>query len=432
MEKKNTNLTNPLIALKHRNFALYAAGMCFSLIGTWMQNVAQPLLAFNLTNSSFLVGLISAMQFVPVFLFSLFSGVIIDRYSKKKILIFTQSAQLIITFILAMLVWLNKVQYWHILVSAISLGIINTLDMPTRQTFVIELVGKEDLLNAIAINSSVFNVARVAGPALAGLVMATLGISACFLFNSISFAAVIISLFFIKPMESPRHDKKDQKLWQNIKEGLKYIRGNETILRTLSSIFTISGFAMTTNVLLTAFAKYVLANGGANYEYLYNYIIMIMGAGSFIGAMVVASMSRNGPHKVVLQYFPFFIAGLLVILSFANSFLFMAAGMAILGFCFVSFTSSANSTVQYHTQDQYRGRVMSVFTLLSAGASPIGNIYAGFLTQKFSVRIGYRGNGLLIFVLLIISSYLWSRKKNGASKNNDTNPALPDSGQNAQ
>ena len=257
--------------------------------------------------------------------------------------------------------------------------------------------------------------------------MATMGMFACFLFNSISFAAVIISLFFIKPMETHKQDKKELKIWKNVMEGLRYIRSNKTISKTLVSIFTINGFAMTTNVLLTAFAKYVLVKGGSDYEYLYNYLIMIMGAGSFVGAMMIASMSRNGPHKVILQYYPFIIAGLLFAMAFANSFLAMAVGIAVLGFCFVSFTSTANSTVQYSTQDQYRGRVMSVFTLLSAGASPIGNLYAGFLTQNYGVRVGYQGNGLLIFALLIISRLLSVRRK-GKKDGGDT-PALPDAGE---
>jgi len=413
MEKK-VGLNNPLSALRHRNFALYAAGMCFSLIGTWMQNVAQPLLAFNLTNSSFLVGVITAMQFVPVLFFSLFSGVIIDRYSKKKILLFTQTASLMITLVLAVLVWTDKVQYWHILICSICLGIVNTLDMPTRQTFVIELVGKDDLLNAIAINSSIFNVARVAGPALAGLVMVTLGIFACFLFNSISFAAVILSLFFIKPNEMARPERKNQKIWPNVLEGLRYIRSNNTIIRTLTSVFTINGFAMSTNVWVTAFAKYVLAKGTMDYEFLYNYLIMFMGVGSFIGAMVIASMSRGGPHKIILKIYPYFIGGVLIIISFANSFLLTGLGLALLGFCFVSFTSTANSTVQYNTEDQFRGRVMSVYSLLSGGASPLGNLYAGAITQNIGARAGFRGSGLLILSLLAISRFLWaksSRKK---------------------
>jgi len=196
-EVKNT-FNNPFIALKHKSFRYYWIGMCVSLIGTWMQNIAQPWLAYTLTNSPFLLSLIGIVQFTPMLIFSLFAGVIIDKFSKKKILIFTQSASLMVTLILAILVWSGKIQYWHILVMSIILGIVNTIDMPSRQSIIIELVGREDLMNAIALNSMVFNVARIIGPALAGLVMGYAGIAVCFFANAISFAAVLISLFFIK------------------------------------------------------------------------------------------------------------------------------------------------------------------------------------------------------------------------------------------
>jgi MFS family permease len=166
---------------------------------------------------------------------------------------------------------------------------------------------------------------------------------------------------------------------------------------------------MSTNVWLTAFAKYVLAKGNMDYEFLYNYLIMFMGVGSFIGAMVIASMSRGGPHKVILKIYPYFIGGMLIVISFANSFLLTGLGMALLGFCFVSFTSTANSTVQYNTEDQYRGRVMSVYSLLSGGASPLGNLYAGAITQNIGARAGFRGSGLLILSLLAISRFLWAK-----------------------
>ena len=189
---------NPFTALKHKNFRYYWIGMCVSLIGTWMQNIAQPWLAYTLTNSPFLLSLIGIVQFTPMLIFSLFAGVIIDKFSKKKILLFTQTASLVITLVLAILVWTGKIQYWHILIMATMLGIVNTIDMPSRQSIIIELVGKEDLMNAIALNSMVFNLARIVGPAIAGIVMGYAGIAVCFFANSISFAAVVVGLFFIK------------------------------------------------------------------------------------------------------------------------------------------------------------------------------------------------------------------------------------------
>ncbi len=173
--------------------------MCVSLIGTWMKNIAQPWLAYSLTSSAFLLSLVSALQFTPMLLFSLFAGAWTDKLPKKSILLFTQSASLIITLSFAILNSTGIIQYWHILVLAALMGIVNTLDMPARQSFVIELVGKIDLMNAIALNSSVFNLARIIGPALAGLVMGIWGLTVCFYANAISFGAVIISLLLMNP-----------------------------------------------------------------------------------------------------------------------------------------------------------------------------------------------------------------------------------------
>ena len=195
-----SKLNNPFTSLKYKDFRYYWIGTCISLIGTWMQNIAQPWLAYSLTNSPFLLSLIGVLQFTPVLLFSLFAGVIVDRFSKKQILIITQSLSLIISLILAILIWTGEIQYWHILVMATLLGVVNTFDMPTRQSMVIELVGKKDLMNAIALNSMAMNLARIIGPTIAGIVMGYIGVGSCFFINSISFAAVVISLFFIKPM----------------------------------------------------------------------------------------------------------------------------------------------------------------------------------------------------------------------------------------
>ena len=209
--------------------------MCVSLIGTWMQNIAQPWLAYTLTKSPFLLSLIGILQFTPMLIFSLFAGVAIDKFSKKRILIFTQSASLIITLILAILVWSGKIEYWHILIMATALGIVNTIDMPSRQSLIIELVGKEDLMNAIALNSMVFNVARIIGPALAGLLMGYAGIAACFFVNAISFGAVVISLFFMKLELVKKKPRKNSRVLDEIKDGLKYIYHNDVLFYTFGN-----------------------------------------------------------------------------------------------------------------------------------------------------------------------------------------------------
>jgi MFS family permease len=404
-------LNNPFLALRHKNFRFYWFGMCISMIGTWMQNTAQPWLAYKLTESPFLLSLVGAVQFMPVLLFSLFAGVLIDRFPKKKILLFTQSVSLVITLLLAVLVKTGQVQYWHILVLAGALGVVNTLDMPARQSFVIELVGKEDLMNAIALNSSVFNLARIVGPAIAAVLMGFAGIASCFYANSVSFAAVIIGLLFIKPLTVSKNNRTGGNVIGEIKDGLRYIYSKKILLRTILAVAVVGTFAMNFNVLVPVFAREVLKQEETGFGLLMSCI----GIGSFIGAMSIASMSRNGPRKFVLSIVPLILSVFLILTGFTNVYLLTGVCLAFAGMFFVSFSSTANSTMQLNTRDEYRGRVMSVYSLVFGGSTPIGNLYAGFISEHFGPRVGFAACGLviiLLFFLLNISKVKMFTKKN--------------------
>jgi MFS family permease len=404
LKLNRNNFNNPFTALKHRNFRYYWFGMCVSLIGTWMQNIAQPWLAYSLTKSPFLLSLVGALQFTPMLLFSLFAGVLIDRWPKKRILLFTQLASMLITGTLATLVALGQVRYWHILVAAAALGVVNTLDMPTRQSFVIELVGKEDLMNAIALNSSVFNLARILGPALAGLVMAWAGVGVCFYANSVSFAAVILGLIFIKPLTVYQRPQQTNKIWLDIQDGLVYICRNPTLWRALVIMAIVGTFGMNINVLVPVFAKVVLKQQARGFGFLMSF----MGVGSFLGAMIVAMMSKTGPKKVVLYGSPLFIAVFLILTGYSNQYLLTGLGLAAIGLCFVSFSSTANSTMQLNTRDEYRGRVMSIYTLVFGGLTPVGNLYAGGITDRFGPRVGFAACGI---ITILLYSLLFVRRK---------------------
>lgn len=412
MANISRSLNNPFVALKLKNFRLYWLGMCVSLIGTWMQNIAQPWLAYSLTDSPLLLSLVGTLQFLPMLLFSLFAGVYIDRFPKKKLLLFTQSASLFITLILTILVWSGNVRYWHILAASAALGIVNTLDMPTRQAFVVELVGKEHLMNAIALNSTVFNIARVLGPALAGVMMSFAGVAACFAINSVSFLAVIVSLFFIKPLAQPIL-KSEKKVWASIKEGLDYVRQTPALLKTLVSILIVGTFAMNYNVLVPVFARVVLNQQETGFGFLMSFV----GIGSFFGAMFIAAISGKGPNAFVLKFFPVFIAVLLTLTGLTASFFLTAFGLAATGFCFVAFTSSANSNLQLTTQNEYRGRVMSVYTWVFGGSTPIGNLFAGAIAENFGPAPGFVACGVMILlpVLLLMLWRVNRKRKNGAS-----------------
>lgn len=393
---------NPFSALRHRNFRFYWGGMCISLIGTWMQNIALPWLAYSMTESPFLLSLVSALQFTPMLLFSLFAGVIVDRFPKKNILYFTQSAALLITLALAILVWSGHVRYWHLLLLATMLGMVNTLDMPTRQSFIIELVGREDLMNAIALNSSVFNMARVIGPAVAGVVMATMGIAFCFYINSLSFAAVLIGLFFIHPLVEYERAYEKGKILADIKDGLKYIVNNEHLLNTIITVAIVGVFAMNFNVLVPVFTKEVLGQE----EAVFAFLMSMAGLGSFGGAMLIATMSRSGPQRFVLNVVPLFIAAMLILTGLTNQYAITGLCLAAAGLFFVAFISSANSSLQLNSTDDYRGRVISVYMLIFGGSVPLGNIYSGVISDHFGSRAGFIACGGVIFILLGIRRFI--------------------------
>jgi len=401
--KKNceSKFINPFVSLKHRNFRYYWLSMCVSLIGTWMQNTAQPWLAYTLTKSPFLLSLIGILQFTPMLLFSLFAGVVIDRMSRKKILLITQSASFLITLVLAFLVWSGDVRYWHLLVSAVLIGFVNTLDMPARQAFVIELVGKEDLQNAVALNSSVFNIARVIGPAIAGLLMSYMGIAFCFFANSIGFVAVVICLMFVKPSFEKSISNKRGKVFLDIKDGLCYIYKDKSILHVLSVLAIICTFAMNTNVLVPVFTKEVLHRQEAGFGFLMSF----MGIGSFFGAMLVATTSKSGLKKYILSVMPVLIGVFLIINGLTNSFLFTGLCLAVSGFLFVAFSSTSNSTLQLSSSDEYRGRIISVYTLVFSGSTPIGNLYSGLIADKYGARVGFVSCGVIILILVALLYY---------------------------
>lgn len=391
-------INNPFVALGHKNFRYYWIGMCISLIGTWMQNIAQPWLAYTLTKSPLLLSLIGALQFTPVLLFSLFAGVIIDKFPKKNILLFTQTTSLLITLSLALLVWGGHIQYWHILIAATAIGMVNTLDMPARQSFVIELVGKDDLMNAIALNSSIFNLARIIGPALAGLVMGYLGIAFCFFANALSFGAVAISLLIIDPLPTKRKSALGGKILVDIKNGLEYIYQNPVIFDTLLIVAIIGTFIPNFSVLVPVFAKVILKQQEAGFGFL----MSLMGLGSFIGAMAIATMSKSGPQKTLLYLLPLVTGVFMAVTGYMDSFFMASLTLAVTGFCFVAFSSTANSTMQLNTKDEYRGRVMSLYALVFAGSTPFGNLFAGWITNNYGPRAGFIACGFMVIALMLL------------------------------
>lgn len=390
------SFNNPFMPLRHRNFRYYWLGMCVSLIGNWMQSVAQPWLAYSLTNSALLLGLVGAMQYMPALFLSLFAGVAVDRWPTKRLIYLTQAASGLIVISLALLVYSGQVRYWHILVLAGLLGLVNTLDMPARQAFVIQLVGKDDLMNAIALNSVAFNTARVIGPAIAGMLMAYYGVAICFLINGISFAAVLVSLFFVVPLPIQIATGARERVWEEIKAGLNYVHSRRSILETIVLVAIMGIFALNNNVLLPVFNQEVLHQGERSLGFLFSF----SGAGSLLGALTIASLSRTGPRRGVLNLVPVLIGILLVMNSFTNSFWMTGLYLAATGFFFNLFSSTANTSVQISIPDHMRGRVMSLYTLVFVGTTPLGNLYAGWSDEFWGPQWGFAACGSMVLVLM--------------------------------
>ncbi len=395
-ERAQRAFNNPFITLSQPNFRYYWIGMCISLIGNWMQSVAQPWLAYSLTHSAILLGLVGAMQYLPALLLSLVAGVIVDRLPTKRLLYLTQAASGLIVIILAILVYSGQVRYWHILVMAGMLGLVSTLDMPARQAFVVQLVRKEDLMNAIALNSVAFNTARVIGPAIAGILMGYYGVGICFLLNGISFAAVLISLFFIVPIPVEIAETAHKNILAEIKTGLRYVYEHRIILESIVLMAIIGTFALNNNVLVPVFNQEVLQQG----ERSLGFLLSFAGAGSLIGALIIAAISRSGPRRAIVYVIPVIIGLLLILNSLNQSFWLTGLYLAATGLFFNLFSSTINTTVQMNTPDHLRGRVMSLYTLVFVGSTPVGNLYAGWSDEFWGPQYGFAACGVMVLILL--------------------------------
>ena len=389
-------------ALRHRNFRYFWIGQCISLIGTWMQSTGQQWLVLTKFHSPFLLSLVGALQFTPVLIFSLFAGVIIDKFSKRKILLFTQTTLMLLAASLATLVATGLVQYWHILVFATLLGTVNALDMPTRQSFVIELVGKEDLLNAIALNSTIFNLARMIGPAVAGMAIGLFGTAFCFYANAVSFIAVIIGVYHIKVQTVPKNALKKGNVLKDIAAGMRYISKKPILYRTLIMTAIVGTFTMNYNVLIPVLTKTVLHQQGVGYGFL----MSAMGAGSLVGALTVAAKSKRGPKTNLLFVYAISISVMLMLIPLSRVYALSAFLLAIAGFFNISFSTNANSTIQSNSEDEFRGRAMSCYTLVFAGTTPLGNPFTGTVANNFGVQTAFTVNGLITLVLIAFMLYL--------------------------
>ncbi|GAB6153537.1 MFS transporter [Desulfosporosinus burensis] len=393
-------------ALTHDNFRIYWLGQCVSLIGTWMQNIGQTWLVYSLTGSPLLLGLLGATQFLPITFFSLFAGVVIDKYPKRTILLLTQLISMILAFTLSLLVFTHTVKYEYILLLAFILGCCNTIDLPTRQAFTYEMAGKNDLLSAIALNSATFNLARIIGPAIGALIMASFGAGWCFFLNGVSYIAVLISLLKIKVSPYVRK-KASNTMLKEIKDGLSYISREPSLLRTILMVLVIGLFVFNFNILLPVFTKDVLHQG----EQVYGLLMSTLGVGSLLGAIMVSIKSKIGPHSKILIFSTLMVSIMFILISFTKTYYYTAILLLLGGVATIWFTTNANSTLQITSKDEYRGRVMSVYSLVFAGSTPIGNMFAGFVAGKLGAENAFLISGILTISSIGILTFIFKVKQ---------------------
>lgn len=408
-----------LKALRHRNFRIFWSGQLISLVGTWMQNTAQGWLVLELTNSPFLLGLVSAIQWTPSLLFSLVAGVVADRFPRRLLIIITQCCMMVLALVLGVLTYTDTVKYWHVLILAGILGTANTFDMPARQSFVIKMVGKDDLPNAIALNSSVFNAARIVGPAVAGLIMAKISIAACFLINGVSYLAVLAGLLSLRVEERVIRYQNDPMLLAKIKEGLQYSWRTSNIRYPIALLGLLSLFAMNFMVLIPVMARQTLEQQALGYGYL----LTANGLGAFAGSVTLALISNRGPRRKILLGGALGLCLFQLILAPIRSFWLAAVLLALAGFCMVIFTASVNTTIQLNVADELRGRVMSVYSLVFVGVSPLGSLFSGSIADIWgapvSMAIG-AGIGLAGLVAIFI---LHKRNQQPGSTGGQSSPS---------
>ena len=378
---KQLGWRNTFASLRHRNFRLFFAGQLVSLIGTWMQNTAQAWLIYELTGSKILLGAVAAIGSTPMMLFSIWGGSLADRHSKRAIVLCTQASMMIFAFVFAALVWSGRIRPWHIMVLAALGGLALAFDMPARQAFMVEMTSREDLINAVSLNSSIVNGARVIGPSVAGLLMARVGIATCFFLNGISFVAVLIGLCL---MRLPRFvaPRRPASAWAHAAEGFSYVWQHRR-LRTLLLLFAVVGvFGWSYSVLMPAFARDVLGVGQARYGAL----LSANGVGALLGALTVASVGTHVNRRVLVLGGLCFFSAMLLLLAWVQNFYLALLLLAMAGWGMLLFFSTTNTVLQTSASDEMRGRVMGIWTLVFGGTTPFGGLEAGTVSHYLGVR----------------------------------------------
>ena len=374
------DLRDIFVALRVRNFRLFWFGQLISLSGTWMQSIGQVWLVLTLTQSPFAVGTVTTLQFLPITLLVLFGGVFADRVPKRRFLIGTQTAAMLQALALGLLVTTGLVRIWHIYVLALALGVNNAFDNPTRQAFVPEMVGKDLLTNAVPLNSTLFNAARIVGPAIGGITIATIGIDGTFYLNAASFIPVIIALLMMRPAEFFPAEKGQGRMFAQLREGINFAFHTPEVLLILMVMAFVGTFGYNFSTALPLLAKFVLHVGSVGFGVM----TAVLGVGSLLAALAIAYTRRAGERQILLGGGVFSL--LLILVGLSHWFALTLPLLVVLGFAAIIFSASANTRLQLLAPGHLRGRIMSLYVLLFAGTTPIGAFLLGNTAERIGVQ----------------------------------------------
>jgi predicted MFS family arabinose efflux permease len=392
-----------LRALAHRDFRRFYAAQLLALVGGWMQTVAQAWLVLQLTDSPFKLGLISTLQFSPILIFSVVAGALADRLPKRRLLVATQTTLACQALLLGALVATGRVQYWHVAALGLVLGFANVFDQPARQSFVVEMVGKGDVANAVALNSAAFNAARIVGPAVAGVLIAQVGVGPAFFVNSVSFVAVIVTLFRLEARGLPVREVPATIL-EEILEGLRYARRTPRLLVAIALVLVVSLCVFNFTVYVPLLARTVLGLGAEGFGFL----MASLGVGAVAGALTVGARGSREPG--LGQMFVSAAVAFAALLGLGLSrHVWMAAPLLVVtGYFGIMLMASCNTSMQLRAPDALRGRVMSLYTWVTGGVFPIGAFLVGSISQAWGVSAAFLWNGTL-GLLALAGIMLWWR-----------------------
>ena len=390
-------------ALRYRNFKVFFIGQGISLIGTWMQYVAMSWLVYRMTNSALMLGVVGFASQIPAFILSPFTGVLADRHNRHKILLFTQALAMLQAFILAFLTLTENIAVWHIVVMGIFLGCVNSLDIPARHSFILEMVEeKENLGNAIALNSMMFNMARLIGPSIAGVLIAIAGEGVCFLINAISYIAVIASLLAMKmPARDNEKREADYSMFEDLREGFNYAFGFVPIKAILFLLGIISLMGMSYAVLMPVFAKDILHGG----PHTLGFLMGTVGIGSLAGTIYLASKKNIITLGRMLPAAAGIFGLSIIIFSFSHNLVFSLTLLFFSGFGIMVQMAASNTILQTIVDDDKRGRIMSFYTMAFMGMAPFGSLFSGMLASRIGVSNTLIISGSCCILAAVIFSF---------------------------